>query len=172
MNVLFDVLFGSGAAANQKLKREKTVVLCARCAAEHPVGAKFCGKCGHASLVAPSDYEQLQKVRRDQEMDELMRRQRRNLAIKRIQKLAAGTYCANCDLCSESGAQFCTQCGANIGDRKMPDEKIFAQVRRELPEVCPDWETYLAIKDASPEPGVAAKWLGLGVAKAVDRLIR
>lgn len=169
MNVLLNVLFG-GHAANQKLRREKTVVICAACGAEYPAGTKFCGACGHGTLVAPSDYEQLQQVRRDHEMDDLMRRQRRNTAIKRIQKLTTATYCAKCDQCSEVAAQFCTQCGANIAGQRMPDERIYAQVKWEVPEGCPDWDTYLAIKDATPEQGIAAKWLGLGVAKAVDKV--
>lgn len=166
--MLHELLMYFGMKAARKYE-ESTRLICSECGTDQQPEAKFCGKCGKRSLVLPSQYRKLEDTRRDASMKDLMHRQRRNLAIKRIHKLLAATACTNCNNYDENGSKFCTHCGTDISNTGLDDESIFEVVHAELPDACPSWDDFLGLKTATPEKGVIAGILGTGLAQVIRK---
>jgi len=138
-------------------KRRRTIVVCAGCGKDHPVGTRFCSACGRDVLLPAADYEKLQDAKFDHEQTELAEKCQRNAAIKRIQALRQATACGHCNRYFDPPAQFCTSCGADIAHQLLADETIYAIVQPEFPRIIHSFDDYHGLRMSAPEKGVMRK---------------
>jgi ribosomal protein L40E/cell division protein FtsN len=165
MNWFGLLAYGLWAGAD---RRRRTVVVCARCETEQPRGTRFCRKCGGTSLLRASDFDVFQAQKRDAELKDLENRQRRNSAIKRINKLSTQPFCSNCNMGFDESTEFCAQCGANIRRQFTPDKVIFYTIKKEFPRLVNTMQDYSALKSSPIERGINGRVLALNVSQLWD----